>query len=178
MFFPSTPSSGNHQPFLVSVSLFVFLCLIPWISHINESIQVLSFTVWFILQFIAPSKVIRVVTKGKASFISYFWVIFYLYIFMYICLLEIQVWSLSWEYSLEVGLAPPWLNWSMWCGLALQGCWAGRGTGVPGERVRSWSLRWAPHLSFPLPIGEGEEGRGWGQPLALAFKLLSPASGH
>lgn len=97
MFFPATPSSGNHQPFLVSVSLFVFLCLIPGISHISESIQVLSFSVWFILQFIAPSKVIRVVTKGKASFISYFWVILYLYIFIYICLLEIQVWSLSWE---------------------------------------------------------------------------------
>ena len=38
----------------------------------------------------------------------------------------------------------------------------------------------APRLSFPLPVGEGEEGRGWApfglRPLSLG--LLSPALGR
>ena len=57
---------------------------------------------------------------------------------------------------------------------------AGRGTGVPGERVRSSrSVRGAPRLSSPpLPVREGEEGRGWVWPLALIFGLPSPASGR
>lgn len=40
---------------------------------------------------------------------------------------------------------------------------ARRGTGVPSERVRSSrSVRGGPSLVFPpLPIREGEEGRGW-----------------
>ena len=55
---------------------------------------------------------------------------------------------------------------------------ARRGTGVPRERVRSSrSVHGAPCLSFPLPVGDGEEGRGWVRPLALTFRLLSPASG-
>ena len=39
---------------------------------------------------------------------------------------------------------------------------AGRGTGFPGELARSsQSVCWAPRLSFPLLVGEGEEDRGW-----------------
>lgn len=50
---------------------------------------------------------------------------------------------------------------------------------VPGECVCfSWSVCGAPCLSFPLPAGEGEEGRDWVQPLALIFGLLSPTLGH
>ena len=30
---------------------------------------------------------------------------------------------------------------------------------------------------FPLPVGEGEEGRGWVRPLALTFGLLPPPRG-
>ena len=49
---------------------------------------------------------------------------------------------------------------------------------VPGECVHSWSVCGTLCLSFPLPVGKAEEGRGWVQPLALTFGLLSLALGH
>ena len=64
----------------------------------------------------------------------------------------------------------------MWsCSLGPNLSHAGRGMGFPGELVcSSQSVCRSPHLSFPLLVGEGEEDRGWVQPLALAFGLLSP----
>ena len=50
---------------------------------------------------------------------------------------------------------------------------------VLGDCVCSfWSVCGAPCLSFLLPFGEGEEGRGWVQSLALTFGLLFPILGH
>ena len=69
-FVQTLPISPNPQPLATTIviSFFHFNLFILFISHISDTIQYFSFSVWLISHSIMPSRPSHVVTNGKISF--------------------------------------------------------------------------------------------------------------